>query len=108
MYAIDLESAVEESWDGMPFRALLPAAIGAGLEIYQLTVTHANPHVHDDYDQVYIIESGRGTMQIGDEHQVVGPGHVIHIPRGQRHALAPLDESPVKLYSIIHHLTATG
>jgi mannose-6-phosphate isomerase-like protein (cupin superfamily) len=43
-------------------------------------------------------------MQIGPEQQEVGPGWLVHIPRGEEHSLAPLDGAPVVLYSIVHHL----
>ena len=104
MHALPWDSVAEEEWEGNPFRALLPAQPGNGLEIYRLTVTRANPHHHDTYDQVYIVDSGRGIMQIGDERQEVGPGWIIHIPRGKRHALTPLGQAPVVVYSIVHHL----
>jgi mannose-6-phosphate isomerase-like protein (cupin superfamily) len=103
MHALHPDVVPEENWEGNPFRTLLPAEMGQGLEIYRLTVTGANPHHHDSYDQVYVIESGRGVMQIGEETREVGPGWLIYIPRGQRHSLAPLGGAPVVLYSIVHH-----
>ncbi len=104
MHAIHWSTSATEDWEGSPFHTLLAAEAGNGLEIYRLSVTHANPHHHDTYDQIYIVDSGRGMMQIGDEQQEVGPGWLIFIPRGKRHSLTPLDGSPVVVYSIVHHL----
>jgi mannose-6-phosphate isomerase-like protein (cupin superfamily) len=103
MHALDAAAAPEDQWENNPYRTLLPAETGQGLEIYKLTVTAPNPHSHDTYDQVYIIESGHGTMEIGEEQRAVSPGWLIYIPRGQRHALTPAPGTVVVLYSVIHH-----
>jgi mannose-6-phosphate isomerase-like protein (cupin superfamily) len=100
MHALHLNDAPQAQWEGFPYRTLLPAEIGGSISIYLLTVTHANPHTHETEDQIYIIHSGQGLMEIGDERQEVGPGWLIHIPHGQRHALTPLNGEPVVLYSI--------
>jgi mannose-6-phosphate isomerase-like protein (cupin superfamily) len=86
------------------YRTLLPPEVGGKLAIYLLTVTHANPHSHDADNQIYIIQSGRGIIEIGAEQQEVEPGHLVYIPRGQRHSLTPLGAEPVVLYSIIQPL----
>ena len=104
MHALHWKSAAEEVWEGNPFHTLLPPEAGSGLEIYRLIITHAHPHHHDTYDQVYVVDLGRGIMQIGDEQQEVGPGWLVHIPRGQPHSLTPLDGEPVVLYSLVHRL----
>lgn len=41
----------------------------------------------DPMEEIYIIQSGRGLMQVGDRVQEVGPGQAIHIPIGQVHEL---------------------
>jgi mannose-6-phosphate isomerase-like protein (cupin superfamily) len=100
MHALHLSDAPQAHWEGFPYRTLLPAEIGGSISIYLLTVTQANPHTHETEDQIYIIHSGQGLMEIGDERQEVGPGWLVHIPHGQRHALTPLNGEPVVLYSI--------
>jgi mannose-6-phosphate isomerase-like protein (cupin superfamily) len=104
MHALSTEHAKLENWEGMPFRALLPPGISGRLEVYELQVRHATPHSHDHYNQVYIVKSGHGLMQIEAETQQVGPGWLVFIPRGQRHSLEPLDDEPVIVYSIIEHV----
>jgi mannose-6-phosphate isomerase-like protein (cupin superfamily) len=41
----------------------------------------------DPMEEIYIIQKGRGLMQVGDETEEVGPGDAIHIPIGQFHEL---------------------
>jgi mannose-6-phosphate isomerase-like protein (cupin superfamily) len=41
----------------------------------------------DPMEEIYIIQKGRGLMQVDDETEEVGPGDAIHIPIGQFHEL---------------------
>lgn len=41
----------------------------------------------DPMEEIYIIQTGHGRMQVGDEICEVGPGDAIHIPIGQFHEL---------------------
>src|SRR3989304_2177692 len=41
----------------------------------------------DPMEEIYIIQCGRGRMQVGDEVCEVEPGDAIHIPTGQFHEL---------------------
>ena len=100
MHALHANDAPQGNWEGFPYRTLLPPEIGGPLSIYLLTVTQANRHVHEAEDQIYIILSGQGMMEIEEERQEVGPGWLVHIPHGQAHALTPLHGEPVVLYSI--------
>lgn len=100
MHAIHPNNVPQSIWEGFPYRTLLPAEVGGTFSIHLLTVNRANPHVHEKEDQIYIIHSGCGVVEIGSERQEVGPGWLVYIPRGQRHALTPLSEEPVILYSI--------
>jgi mannose-6-phosphate isomerase-like protein (cupin superfamily) len=42
-------------------------------------------HSHPGQEEVYIFVSGRGTIQVGDDHQQVEAGHVVLIPDGAFH-----------------------
>ncbi len=100
MHALHPDDVPPSLWEGFPYRTLLPPEVGGSLGIYLLTITRANPHVHEAEDQVYIVQSGRGIVEIDDERQEVGPGFLIHIPKGRRHALTPLGGEPVVVYSM--------
>lgn len=41
----------------------------------------------DPMEEIYIIQAGRGSMQVGDEVSEVNPGDAIHIPIGIFHEL---------------------
>jgi mannose-6-phosphate isomerase-like protein (cupin superfamily) len=41
----------------------------------------------DPMEEIYIIQTGRGQMQVGDEFCEVEPGDAIHIPIGLFHEL---------------------
>ena len=46
---------------------------------------HTNGHSHDGQEEVYQFVSGQGTMTVGDNSYLVGPGDVILIPDGDFH-----------------------
>jgi mannose-6-phosphate isomerase-like protein (cupin superfamily) len=51
----------------------------------------------DPMEEIYIIQSGRGRMQVGDEISEVVPGDAIHIPVGIFHELANRGEEVLTL-----------
>jgi len=102
MHAVHPDETPLESSEGGHFRTLLPAALGGSLAVYLLTVTRSEPHAHETEDQVYIVQSGRGVVEIDGERTVIGPGHLVYVPRGRRHCLESLGSEPVTLYSLMH------
>jgi mannose-6-phosphate isomerase-like protein (cupin superfamily) len=100
VHIVHPDNLSEEKWQGFPFRTLVSPDIGGRLGLYLLSITEANSHVHDREDQIYIVIEGRGVMEIDDEKQEIGPGCVVHIPKGKRHALTPLGDDPVTVYSM--------
>jgi mannose-6-phosphate isomerase-like protein (cupin superfamily) len=51
----------------------------------------------DPMEEIYIIEKGRGRMQVGDEVREVLPGDAIHIPIGHFHELTNTGEEELIL-----------
>ena len=51
----------------------------------------------DPMEEIYVIQSGRGCMQIGDEVCEVEPGDAIHIPVGHFHELTNTGEEVLTL-----------
>ena len=45
------------------------------------------PHYHAKTEEIYYIQEGEASMQIGDEVREVGPGDAIAIPPGQSHQI---------------------
>ncbi|MFQ5931949.1 MAG: cupin domain-containing protein [Nitrospiraceae bacterium] len=44
-------------------------------------------HVHGDQDKVYLVLEGKGTFQVGQEEQQMGPGQVTLAPAGAEHGV---------------------
>jgi mannose-6-phosphate isomerase-like protein (cupin superfamily) len=51
----------------------------------------------DPMEEIYIVQSGRGRMQVGDEVSEVEPGDAIHIPIGLFHELTNTGEEILTL-----------
>lgn len=60
---------------------------GGVANVHVVKVTKGLSHVHDGYDEVYYFLSGTGTITLGGEASVVGPGAVAVIPAGVPHSL---------------------
>lgn len=101
MHLVHPRDVPAEPSEGGKFWTLLPPEVGGSLAIYLLHVTRSERHVHEEEDQVYIVQQGRGTVEIDGEHREVGPGDLVYIPRGAWHWLASLEPEPVVLYSLI-------
>jgi mannose-6-phosphate isomerase-like protein (cupin superfamily) len=51
----------------------------------------------DPMEEIYIIQSGRGRMQVDDEILEVAPGDAIHIPIGSFHELVNTEEEELTI-----------
>ena len=54
--------------------------------------SHADP-----MEEIYIIQTGKGLMQVEDDVSEVSPGDAIHIPIGQFHELTNTGEEELTL-----------
>lgn len=54
----------------------------------------------DPMEEIYIIQSGRGHMQVGDEACEVEAGDAIHIPLGLLHELTNTGEEVLTLLAV--------
>ncbi|OGW70688.1 MAG: cupin [Nitrospirae bacterium RIFCSPLOWO2_01_FULL_62_17] len=44
-------------------------------------------HIHGEQDKVYIVLEGKGTFQVGNEKQILGPGDGTMAPAGEEHGV---------------------
>ena len=51
----------------------------------------------DPMEEIYIIQSGHGRMQVGDQVCEVKPGDAIHVPIGQFHELTNTGEEELTI-----------
>ena len=57
-----------------------------------------NLHIHDQGDELFYVVSGQGTATLGDKQEVIGPGDVIFVPRGDVHRIGNLEgDAPLKV-----------
>jgi mannose-6-phosphate isomerase-like protein (cupin superfamily) len=54
----------------------------------------------DPMEEIYIIQNGRGRMQVGDEVVDVVPGDAIHIPIGYFHELINTGKEDLKIWVV--------
>ena len=54
------------------------------------------PHYHPRTEEIYYIVEGHGSMQVGNEIRLVGPGDAIAIPPGARHQIRNTDSVVLK------------
>ncbi len=64
---------------------------GGVANVHVVRVTKGSEHYHAEYDEVYYVLSGRGTISFGTETHPLRPGTATVIPRGLRHSLEAAD-----------------
>lgn len=53
------------------------------------TATALPLHVHERHEETVYVVAGRGRMRMGEEWFEIGPGTLVHVPRGTPHAVEP-------------------
>ncbi len=64
---------------------------GGVANVHVVRVTKGTTHYHAEYEEVYYVLSGRGTITLGEEKHALRPGAVAVIPRGLPHSLEAED-----------------
>ncbi len=64
----------------------------ASVESGETLIGHVDP-----MEEIYIIQKGRGRMQVEDDLCDVGPGDAIHIPIGHYHELTNIGDEEMTL-----------
>lgn len=98
------DKGVVTEWDAIPSEPVRPGvsrrAVGTKdvvcvLNRIEPQMTPA-PHVHEGFDQLAFILSGRAVYYLGETGHEVGPGAVMLIPAGMRHWIEPAGDEPVE------------
>jgi len=66
---------------------VVTAGAGGIANVHVVRITKGLPHVHQGYDEVYYLLSGRGQITLGDETHPLRPGSVAVISAGVPHSL---------------------
>ncbi|KAK0332296.1 hypothetical protein LTR94_025466 [Friedmanniomyces endolithicus] len=74
---------------------------GGGLSVFQYCgeVQGGPPlHLHEDQDEIYLVQDGQYLFQVGETQTLVSPGGVIFLPRGRPHAFSQVSEKGRMLF----------
>jgi quercetin dioxygenase-like cupin family protein len=90
------------NWEQIPDEEVRPGVRrrGFGTKDVMLVMNECQPgmevrpHSHD-FDQIAMIVSGTAVYHVGDVHNEVGPGSIMHIPAGLEHYIEPTGSEPV-------------
>ncbi len=63
--------------------------------------SRSNPHSHDHQEEIFYVVAGRGEIQVGDEHEAIGPGSVVVVPLTLVHSLINRGDETLKVLSIV-------
>lgn len=97
-YVDNIEEATNSNRD---FRRVLYT--GKNLQLVLMTLQPGDEigeEVHEDRDQFFRIEDGRGTVYIDGAANQVEDDFAVIVPAGARHNVVNTGEEPLKLYTI--------
>jgi mannose-6-phosphate isomerase-like protein (cupin superfamily) len=107
-YKNNIEKLTEENND---FRRVLYTGEESQLVLMSLAVgEEIGEEVHNDNDQFFRFESGKGKVIINDTVYEVGDGDAVIVPKGAKHNVINVGETALKLYTIYspaHHKDGT-
>ncbi|MEU4228120.1 cupin domain-containing protein [Nonomuraea sp. NPDC026600] len=86
-------------WDDLALEDVRPGVKRAGYvtDDVMLVMNHVepgmalNPHVHEDFDQLAYIVSGRAKYYIDGVPHEMGPGSMLLVPAGSPHYIEPYE-----------------
>jgi mannose-6-phosphate isomerase-like protein (cupin superfamily) len=97
-YVDDIEKATTSNQD---FRRVLYT--GKNLQLVLMTLQpgeEIGEEVHEDRDQFFRIENGRGTVYIDGQASQVEDDYAVIVPAGARHNVVNSGDEPLKLYTL--------
>ena len=97
-YVDNIEEATVSNGD---FRRVLYT--GKNLQLVLMTLQPGDEigeEVHEDRDQFFRIEDGRGTVYIDGAANQVEDDYAVIVPAGARHNVVNSGDAPLKLYTI--------
>ena len=71
------------------YEVLSPKETGGLTVCYQFMKSRMEPHVHQHFDEIYLVDQGSGTLLVNGEERMMNPGEMIWIPRGTSHGVVP-------------------
>jgi mannose-6-phosphate isomerase-like protein (cupin superfamily) len=100
----ECESYTQEDAEGLSFRKILPEGVIRDVDMGFVTArgpTHKFPGTHQEFDQVYLIFSGKGHVHLGGRRIRINRPGVVVIPRGTEHSME-VDAGEVMQYVYVN------
>ena len=97
-FAADIEELTEENSD---FRRVLYT--GKNLQLVLMAIEpggEIGEEVHDDGDQFFRVEKGKGEVVIDGQRSKIKGDDAIIVPAGARHNIINIGDKPLRLYTL--------
>lgn len=94
----DIEELTEKNGD---FRRVLYT--GKNLQLVLMAIEpggEIGEEVHEDRDQFFCVEEGKGAVVIDGERSEIKGDHAIIVPAGARHNIINTGDKPLQLYTL--------
>lgn len=91
--------ADQTSYTDCPYgnvQRIVTGGLGGLANVHLVRVTHGSAHYHRDYDEVYYVLSGRGTIVMAGGTYELRPGAVAVVPRGVIHEVDAEDDETLE------------
>ncbi|MEM7231624.1 MAG: cupin domain-containing protein [Planctomycetota bacterium] len=76
-------------------RRIVTGGDGGVANVHRVRVLRGTTHYHAEYDEVYYVLGGTGTITMGEETHELRPGAVVVIPRQIPHSLEADTDEPL-------------
>jgi quercetin dioxygenase-like cupin family protein len=90
----DMDEVTVSSWNPSVFQPVAGEFMKGGF-VTCPRGAHAKPHLHPNEEQFIVMLEGSQLLILGDEIREIGPGDLVHIPRGTVHGAYTLTERAV-------------
>ena len=97
-FVADIEELTEENTD---FRRVLYT--GKNLQLVLMAIQpggEIGEEVHEDRDQFFRVEEGKGEVRIDDNRSKIKSDDAIIVPAGARHNIVNTGDKPLQLYTL--------
>jgi mannose-6-phosphate isomerase-like protein (cupin superfamily) len=97
-FVADIEELTEDNGD---FRRVLYT--GKNLQLVLMAIEpggEIGEEVHDDGDQFFRVEKGKGEVVIDGQRSKIKGDHAIIVPAGARHNIVNTGDEPLRLYTL--------
>jgi mannose-6-phosphate isomerase-like protein (cupin superfamily) len=87
-HVVESDGGERLQWAGMEFviRASAESTGGAFSIIEEIDAVDAPPHIHTDAAELFYVLEGRHIFTVGETEYEAGPGDMVFVPKGIRHA----------------------